>query len=132
LAVTAIVSAMVALALSAMASYAEQVLLTAVLIVFASLVFAGAMFPVEGRFGLEQIAWFVPARWSFAALASTVDVHAVNLLAINDDSWKHASGQWLLDMGMLTGLGVVATAALRWWLRRPPRKPTTTEISPTP
>jgi ABC transport system ATP-binding/permease protein len=132
LAVTAIVSAVVALALSAMASYAEQVLLTAVLIVLASLVFAGAMFPVGGRFGLEQIAWFVPARWSFAALASTVDVHAVNRLATTDDSWRHGSGQWLLDMGMLIGLGVVATAALRWWLRRPPRKPPTTEISPTP
>jgi ABC-type multidrug transport system ATPase subunit len=132
LAVTAIVSAMVALALSAMASYVEQVLLTAVLIVLASLVFAGAMFPVGGRFGLEQIAWFVPARWSFAALASTVDVHAVNLLASTDNSWQHESGQWLLDMGMLIGLGVVATAALRWWLRRPTRRPATTEISPTP
>jgi len=133
LTVTAIVSAMVALALSAMASYAEQVLLTAVLIVFASLVFAGAMFPVEGRFGLEQIAWFVPARWSFAALASTVDIHAVNLLAATDDSWKHSSGQWLLDIGMLIGLGAVATAALRWWLRRPARRPAaTTAISPTP
>jgi ABC-type multidrug transport system ATPase subunit len=131
LAVTAIVSAMVALALSAMASYAEQVLLTAVMIVFASLVFAGAMFPVEGRFGLEQIAWFVPARWSFAALASTVDVHAVNLLASNDDSWRHASGQWLLDMGMLIGLGAVATATLRWWLRRPARRLAATEISQT-
>ncbi len=132
LAVTAIVSAMVALALSAMASYTEQVLLTAVLIVFASLVFAGALFPVAGRFGLEQIAWFVPARWSFAALASTVDLHAVNLLAAADDSWKHTSGQWLRDMGMLIGLGVVATGALRWWLRRPVRRPAATELSQTP
>ena len=132
LTVTAIVSAMVALALSALASYAEQVLLTAVLIVFASLVFAGAMFPVEGRFGLEQIAWFVPARWSFAALASTVDIHAVNLLAATGDSWKHSSGQWLLDMGMLIGLGAVATAALRWWLRRPVRRAAATEITQTP
>lgn len=132
LAVTTIVSAIVALALSALASYAEQVLLTAVLIVFASLVFAGAMFPVAGRFGLEQIAWFVPSRWSFAALASTVDLHEVNLLAAADDSWKHTSGQWLLDMGMLIGLGAVATAALRWWLRRPVHRATATELSQTP
>ncbi len=132
LAVTAIVSAVVALALSALASYLEQVLLTAVLIVFASLVFAGAMFPISGRFGLEQIAWLVPARWSFAALASTVDVHEVNLLAAADDSWKHTSGQWLLDMGMLIGLGTVATAALRWWLRRPVRRASAAELSQTP
>jgi ABC-type Na+ transport system ATPase subunit NatA/ABC-type transport system involved in multi-copper enzyme maturation permease subunit len=119
LAVTAIVSAMVALALSSLATYSEQILLMGVLIVLLSLVFAGAMFPIASRLGLEQIAWFVPARWGFAAVASTVDVHHVNLLAAVDDSWKHSSGQWLLDMGLLVGLGIAATAALRWRLRRP-------------
>jgi len=111
---------MVALALSAPATYAEQIVLIAVLVVLISVVFAGAMFPIGGRIGLEQIAWFVPSRWGFAAAASTVDVHAVNLLAISDDSWKHSAGRWLFDMGMLVGLGVVATASLRWLLRRPP------------
>jgi ABC-type multidrug transport system ATPase subunit len=122
LAVTAIVSVMVALALSSLAKQAEQVALTAVLIVLVSLVFAGALFPVSGRFPLEQIAGLVPARWGFAATASTVDVHAVNPLAEADISWKHSSGQWLLDMGLLIGFGVIATAALRWRLRRPSRR----------
>jgi ABC-type multidrug transport system ATPase subunit len=119
LAVTAIVSAMVALTLSSLATYSEQILLMAVLTVLLSLVFAGAMFPIASRFGLEQIAWLVPARWGFAATASTVDVHDVNLLAAADNSWKHSAGQWLLDMGLLVGLGVAATATLRWRLRRP-------------
>jgi ABC transport system ATP-binding/permease protein len=119
LAVTAVVSAVVALALSSLATYSEQILLVAVLIVLLSLVFAGAMFPIANRFGLEQVAWLVPARWGFAALASTVDVHDVNLLAVTDDSWKHSSGRWLLDMGTLVGLGAAATAVLRWRLRRP-------------
>jgi ABC transport system ATP-binding/permease protein len=122
LTVTTIVSAMVALALSAPATYAEQIALTAVLVVLVSVVFAGAMFPIGGRIGLEQIAWFVPSRWGFAASAATVDVHAVNLLATTDDSWKHSAGRWLFDMGMLVGLGVVATGSLRWWLRRPARR----------
>jgi ABC-type multidrug transport system ATPase subunit len=122
LAVTAIVSAMVALALSSLAKHAEQVALTAVLIVLVSLVFAGALFPVSGRFPLEQIAGLVPSRWGFAATASTVDVHAVNPLAEADVSWKHSSGQWLLDMGLLIGFGILATAALRWRLRRPSRR----------
>jgi ABC transport system ATP-binding/permease protein len=85
-------------------------------------VFAGAMFPIGGRIGLEQIAWFVPSRWGFAASAATVDVHAVNLLATTDDSWKHSAGRWLFDMGMLVALGVVATGSLRWLLRRPARR----------
>jgi ABC-type multidrug transport system ATPase subunit len=122
LAVTVVVSAMVALAFSSLAAYAEQIWLMAVLIVLFSLVFAGAMFPTGGRFGLEQIAWLVPSRWAFAASASTVDVHAVNVLASVDDSWTHSSGRWLFDMGMLVGFGVVATAILRWRLRRPVRR----------
>jgi ABC transport system ATP-binding/permease protein len=122
LAVITIVSAVIALALSALATYSEQILLTAVLLVLISVVFAGAMFPIGGRFGLEQFSWLVPSRWGFAASASTVDVHAVNLLAASDDSWKHSTGRWLFDMAMLVGLGVVATAALRWGLRRPSRR----------
>jgi ABC transport system ATP-binding/permease protein len=122
LAITTIVSAMVALALSSLASHSEQILLMAVLIVLISVVFAGAMFPIVGRFGLEQISWLVPSRWGFAASASTVDVHAVNLLAASDDSWKHSTGRWLSDMATLVGLGVVATAWLRWRLRRPGRR----------
>jgi ABC transport system ATP-binding/permease protein len=121
-AITAIVSAIIALALSSLAHYVEQILLAAVLIVLISAVFAGAMFPVDDRFALEQVAWFVPARWGFAALASTVDVPAVNVLAAADASWKHSSGQWLFDVAMLVGFGVVVTAALRWRLRRPARR----------
>jgi ABC-type multidrug transport system ATPase subunit len=119
LAVTAIVTSLVALALSSLATYSEQIVLIAVLIVLISLVFAGALFPISGRFPLEQIAGLVPSRWGFAATASTVDVHAVNPLAEADVSWRHSSGQWLLDMGLLIGFGVVALAALRWRLRRP-------------
>jgi ABC-type multidrug transport system ATPase subunit len=122
LAVTAIVSAMIALGLSLLATYSEQILLIAVLIVLISMVFAGALFPISGRFPLEQIAGLVPSRWGFAAAAATVDVHTVNPLAEADDSWKHSSRQWLLDMGVLVGFGLAATAALRWRLRRPSRR----------
>jgi hypothetical protein len=112
----------VALALSAPARYVEQILLAAVLIVLISAVFTGALFPIADRFGLEQVSWFVPARWGLAALASTVDVPAVNLLANSDDSWTHSSGRWLFDMAVLVGLGVVASGWLRWRLRRPARR----------
>jgi ABC transport system ATP-binding/permease protein len=122
LTVTAVVTAVVALALSSLATLYEQIVLTAVVIVLVSIVFAGALFPVSGRFPLEQIAGLVPSRWGFAAAASTVDVHAVNPLAEADNSWRHSSGQWLLDMGLLIGYGVIATAALRWRLRRPSRR----------
>jgi ABC-type multidrug transport system ATPase subunit len=120
-AATAIVTAIVALVLSSLTSYTEQLVLIAVLIILISLMFAGALFPVAGRFGLEQISWFVPAGWGFAASASTVDVRAVNLLAVSDDSWTHSVGWWLLDMAILLAFGAVAAAFLRWRLRRPAR-----------
>jgi ABC-type multidrug transport system ATPase subunit len=121
LAATAIVTAMVALALSSLTNYTEQLLLIAVLIILISLMFAGALFPVAGRFGLEQVSWLVPARWGFAASASTVDVRAVNMLAASDDSWTHSVGWWLLDMAILLAFGAAATVFLRWRLRRPAR-----------
>lgn len=122
LAITTVVSAMVALAFSSLANYVEQILLIAVLIVLISAVFAGAIFPIAGRFGLGQISWLVPSRWGFAALASTVDVGEVNLLATADESWKHSSGEWVFDVAMLVGLGVLATGWVRWRLRRPAQR----------
>jgi ABC transport system ATP-binding/permease protein len=121
LAATAIVSAIVALAVSSLTKYIEQTLLAAVLITLIALVFSGGMFPLADRFGLEQISWLVPSRWGFAASASTVDVHAVNLLAVSDNSWTHSPGQWLFDMAMLVVFGAVATVLLWLRLRRPPR-----------
>jgi ABC-type multidrug transport system ATPase subunit len=120
-AATAVVTAIVTLALSSLTTYTEQLVLIAALIILISLMFAGAMFPLAGRFGLEQVSWLVPARWGFAASASTVDVHAVNMLAASDDSWTHSARWWLIDMAILIAFGAVATAFLRWRLRRPSR-----------
>jgi energy-coupling factor transporter ATP-binding protein EcfA2 len=120
-AATAVVTAIVTLALSSLTTYTEQLVLITALIILISLMFAGAMFPLAGRFGLEQVSWLVPARWGFAASASTVDVHAVNMLAASDDSWTHSARWWLIDMAILIAFGAVATAFLRWRLRRPSR-----------
>ncbi|GBE64945.1 hypothetical protein MFM001_14070 [Mycobacterium sp. MFM001] len=117
LAVTAIVSMVVALVLSSLAKYTEQLVLMTVVVVLLSLLFSGGAFPLAGRFGLEQLAWLVPSRWGFAAAASTVDVHAINLLADFDESWSHSAGWWLLDMAILIGFGVLGVLFLWWWLR---------------
>lgn len=117
LAATAIVSVIVALVLSSLAKYTEQLVLMTVLLILLSLLFSGGAFPLAGRFGLEQLAWLVPSRWGFAAAASTVDVHAVNLLASYDESWGHSAGWWLLDMAILIGFGVAGAVFVHWRLR---------------
>jgi ABC transport system ATP-binding/permease protein len=119
LATTAIVSAILALAVSSLTEHIEQILLAAVLITLISLVFSGGMVSLADQFGLEQISWFVPSRWGFAASASTVDVSAVDLLAPSDKLWTHSTDRWLFDMAMLAAFGAVGTAFLRLRLRRP-------------
>jgi ABC-type multidrug transport system ATPase subunit len=115
---TAVVSAIGALALSSLARYPEQLLLMAVLVILVSMILSGSAFPLAGRFLLEEISWLVPARWGFAAAASSVDLHAINALAHDDASWTHSAGWWLFDMAMLVAFGVAFTAFLRWRLRR--------------
>jgi hypothetical protein len=81
------------------------------------MVLAGGLIPVTGRPGLSQASWLMPARWGFAASASTVDLRNIEPLARADRLWEHSLHFWLLDMGMLALMGVVITGLVRFWLR---------------
>lgn len=117
LALTAIVSAMVGLALSSLARSSEQILPMLVVTIMASMVLAGGLIEVTGRAVLDQISWLLPARWGFAASASTVDLRTIEPLSPTDRFWLHSPHYWLLDMGILALLGVVATGFVRFRLR---------------
>ena len=71
-AVTAIVSAVVGLALSSLGKSLREVLPLVVPVILASALFNGSLVQLVSRWGLQQISWFVPAQWGFAAAASTV------------------------------------------------------------
>ena len=117
LALTAITSAMVGLALSSLARSTEQVLPMLVATIMVSMVLAGGLIPVTGRLVLDQLAWFVPARWGFAASASTVDLNGVEAGLPVDRLWRHVPGAWLQDAGMLVALSVVLAGLVRYRLR---------------
>jgi ABC-type multidrug transport system ATPase subunit len=117
LALMAIVSAMVGLALSSLARSTEQVLPMLVVAIMVSMVMAGGLIPVTGRMGLDQASWLLPARWGFAASASTVDLRAIEPLVPADRLWSHSLHHWMLDVGMLLLLGMVATLFVRFRLR---------------
>ncbi len=121
LAATAIVSAMVGLVLSSLARSSEQVLPMLVVVVMASMVLSGGLIQVTGRPGLDQASWLLPARWGFAASASTVDLRAIEPLEPHDRFWLHSLGSWCLDMGMLALLGAAAVGFVRFKLRLRPR-----------
>jgi ABC transport system ATP-binding/permease protein len=117
LALTAITSAMVGLALSSLARTTEQVLPMLVVTIMVSMVLAGGLIPVTGRLILDQTSSFVPARWGFAASASTVDLNNVEAGLPADRLWRHLPGAWLSDAGMLVTLSVVLAGLVRFRLR---------------
>jgi ABC-type multidrug transport system ATPase subunit len=120
LALTAIVSAIFGLLWSSLARSNEQILPMLVVVIMLSIVFSGGLIPVTARVGLEQASWFLPARWGFAASASTIDLLKVApLITVDDPLWRHALPWWALDMGVLLLLGVVAAILVRRRLRLP-------------
>ncbi|MGA8124201.1 MAG: ATP-binding cassette domain-containing protein [Mycobacterium sp.] len=116
---TCVASAVLGLAISALVRSSEQIMPLFVVAVMAQLVLCGGMVPVTGRLGLDQLSWLMPARWGYAAAASTVDVrHLVPATLLPQDQfWQHTRHFWLLDMGMLAGLTVLFACFVRWKIR---------------
>jgi ABC transport system ATP-binding/permease protein len=118
LAVTALIAAINGMALSAAARSPDQVLPMLVISVMLSIVLAGGLIPVTDRLVLNQLSWTLPARWGFAASASTVDLrHLVALVPANETLWTHDRTWWLLDMIILVLLGVATIGFIRWRIR---------------
>jgi ABC transport system ATP-binding/permease protein len=119
IAVTTVAAAMVGLALSALARSNEQIMPLLVVAIMSQLVFSGGMIPVTDRVVLDQMSWFTPARWGFAASASTVDLIRLvpGPLTPQDRHWQHTPGAWLFDMAMLAAISIGYTAFVRWRIR---------------
>ena len=101
----AFVSGLLGLAVSAMVSSSEQVMPVLVVSIMAQLVLSGGIIPIAGRAVFEQLAWFMPSRWGYAMASSTLEMLAI--LPNRDDAlWKHETGQWLTDYGILSAIGL--------------------------
>jgi ABC-type multidrug transport system ATPase subunit len=116
---TCVASAMLGLVISSLVRSSEQIMPLFVVAVMAQLVLCGGMVPVTGRIGLDQLSFAMPARWGYAAAASTVDLQALvpGGELPHDRFWEHTSKIWLLDIGMLAGLSVFYTCFVRWKIR---------------
>lgn len=118
-AATCVASALLGLGISAVVRSTEQIMPLFVVSIMAQLVLCGGMVPVTNRIVLEQVSTVVPARWGYAAAASTVDVRSLvpGSLVPQERFWQHTSKIWLLDMGMLVALSVFYACFVRWKLR---------------
>jgi ABC transport system ATP-binding/permease protein len=119
MAATTVAAAMVGLALSALAKSNEQIMPLLVVAIMSQLVFSGGMIPVTGRIVLDQLSWVTPARWGFAASASTVDLIKLvpGPLTPKDALWEHTAKAWWFNMGMLAAISVVYLGFVRWKIR---------------
>jgi hypothetical protein len=115
---TCITGAILGLALSAVARSNDQIMPMLVVLVISQLVFCGGMIPVTHRLPLDQLSWFTPARWGFAASASTADlIKLVPTPQTRDSYWQHTPTTWIFDMGMLALLGSGYALLARWKIR---------------
>jgi ABC transport system ATP-binding/permease protein len=119
IAATCVASAMLGLALSAIAKSNDQIMPLLVVAVMSQLVFSGGMIPVTARIGLDQMSWATPARWGFAASASTIDLIKLEPgpQVPKDSHWHHNAGTWWFDMGMLVVISIFYLGFVRWKIR---------------
>jgi ABC-type multidrug transport system ATPase subunit len=119
MAAATVCAATVGFALSALAKSNEQIMPLLVVAIMSQLVFSGGMIPVTGRIPLDQMSWVTPARWGFAATASTVGLtDLVKPPIMPDDSlWRHTSGTYLLNLAMLAALSIFYLSFVRFKIR---------------
>ena len=124
-AVLAIASMAAGLLISAAVNTSDKTLPLLVVTVLVEVVLSGGVIRLNGSAGLEQLAWFTPSRWGFAAVASTIDLNHVTPPppgGTPDPLWNHSVHAWAV--GMTLQLILAAVFALLTWrlLRRPGRR----------
>ena len=115
-ALVGVASMAIGLLVSSAVSTAERAMPLVFLLVMVQVVTTGGIFPVHGKIGIEQIAWFTPSRWGFAANAATVNL---NHLLLNtgsnvDPAWNHTAHAWLIDVGAMVLL-FLFYSGITWW-----------------
>ncbi|ONH33141.1 hypothetical protein BL253_02675 [Pseudofrankia asymbiotica] len=123
--IAALVSMMIGLLVSTLVDNADKTMPFLVLITMAQLVLSGGLITVSDGVGLQQVSWLAPARWAFAALASTDDLNNAGKLgderigtAPRDTLWNHTAGTWALDIAVALALGVILLYLTSVTLRR--------------
>ncbi|CAL9645364.1 FHA domain-containing protein [Streptomyces sp. Tu 3180] len=118
-ALLAFTAMMLGLLVSAVVRKEEVTMPLLVLLAIVQVVFCGALLPLEGVLVLEQLAWLVPARWGFAAMAGTVELSSLSPGDLSRDPlFAHTADVWLLSVGMLLALSLVLGLLVSRLLRR--------------
>ncbi|MDI2126389.1 FHA domain-containing protein [Yinghuangia seranimata] len=124
--IAVILSAVAAMALglviSALVGTPELTMPLLVVIAIIQVVLCGALFPLHGSPGIEQLAWIAPARWAFSAAAGTVDVIFQAPMKDSgkgpDPLWKPEASVWYTNVAILGAQIMVYAGIAMLMLRR--------------
>ena len=120
LAATGAASMTAGLVVSAWIRNADRGMPLLVLLTMLQFVLSSALLQVGDRPGLAQLAWFVPARWGFAAGAATIGLPTGGghgYYPLHDPLWASTGVTWLLDLGAIGVLTVLCLAVVSRLLR---------------
>ncbi|MGH3282304.1 MAG: ABC transporter permease, partial [Trebonia sp.] len=120
IAVLAVASMCLGLLVSAFVSTSEKAMPFLVMLTMFQVILSGGVLPFNGMNGLAQLSWIAPARWGYAATASTVNLNGIGLLPGTDADplWANSSGDWLRDVCLTAGWGLVYLTITLVQLRR--------------
>ncbi len=116
-ALVAIASMAIGLLVSSSVSTSERAMPLVFLLVMVQVVTTGGIFAVHGKPVIEEIAWFTPSRWGFAANAATTNLNVVGGYAANnnaDPAWNHTAHAWIIDIAAMAAL-FLFYSGLTWW-----------------
>ena len=94
---------------SAVVTTSEKAMPVLVMLTMGQVILSGGVLPLAGLAGLSQLAWVAPARWGFAAEATTVNLNILLPPAgdLADPLWRHTSANWVRDVGLTVGLALI-------------------------
>ncbi|HEX4830426.1 MAG TPA: ATP-binding cassette domain-containing protein [Trebonia sp.] len=120
IAVLALASMCLGLLVSALVSTSEKAMPFLVMLTMGQIILSGGVLPLAGMGGLEQLSWIAPARWGFAAGASTVNLNLLTPQTGSDTDplWGPTSGDWARDVLLTAGIGALCLALTWVSLRR--------------
>jgi ABC-type multidrug transport system ATPase subunit len=115
LAVLSVTSMLIGLAISTLVTKGDQTMPILVGVTMVQVALSGGLFPLKGAIG--SVALIAPARWGLGALASTINLNAIQSsvqLGPNgqkpDALWTHDAAHWL------TGIAAMIVISIIWMI----------------
>jgi len=112
LAVLAVVSMLIGLAISTLVTKGDQTMPILVGVTMIQVALSGGLFPLAGTLG--DIAMIAPARWGLGAVASTINLNAIQSTVSQgpngqkpDALWTHDAKHWLIGIGAMILIGTI-------------------------